>query len=111
LPDLYSKSKYFILNSEFEAGTPYALLEARASGLVCLANKFTGCADVINDEIDGYLFDGRNSDGLEQKVIQLLSEKDKHDEFSRLSRIDSLERFSEDKVYGKIYDLIQQKKA
>ncbi len=111
LPDLYSKSKYFILNSEFEAGTPYALLEARASGLVCLANKFTGCADVINDEIDGYLFDGRNADGLEQKVIQLLSEKDKHDEFSRLSRIDSLERFSEDKVYGKIYDLIQQKKA
>ena len=111
LPDLYLKSKYFILNSEFEAGTPYALLEARACGLVCIANKLTGCSDVINDDVDGYLFDGNSSDGLEQKLIQVLSEKDKYNEFSRLSRNDSINRFSEDEVYGQIFKLINQGKA
>jgi glycosyltransferase involved in cell wall biosynthesis len=111
LPDLYLKSKYFVLNSEFEAGTPYALLEARACGLVCIANKLTGCSDVINDDVDGYLFDGNSSDGLEQKLIQVLSEKDKYNEFSRLSRNDSINRFSEDEVYGQIFKLINQGKA
>lgn len=111
LPDLYLKSKYFILNSEFEAGTPYALLEARACGLVCIANKLTGCSDVINDDVDGYLFDGSSSDGLEQKLFQVLSEKDKYNEFSRLSRIDSINRFTEDAVYGQIYKLMIQEMA
>jgi glycosyltransferase involved in cell wall biosynthesis len=84
LPDLYLKSKYFILNSEFEAGTPYALLEARACGLVCVANKLTGCSDVISDGVDGYLFDGNSSNGLEKKLRQALSEKGKYNKFSRL---------------------------
>ena len=64
------------------------------------ANKDCGTFDALISSAD-YNF-------TEQK---LLSEKDKYDEFSRLSRIDSLERFSEDTVYGKIYELIQQKKA
>ena len=111
LPDLYLKSKYFILNSEFEAGTPYALLEARACGLVCIANKLTGCADVINDGVDGYLFDGNSSDGLEQKLIQVLSEQGKYNEFSRFSRSDAINRFSEDAVYGQIFKLMNQENA
>ncbi len=111
LPDLYLKSRYFILNSEFEAGTPYALLEARACGLVCIANKLTGCSDVISDGVDGYLFDGNSSDGLEQKLRQALSEKGKYNEYSRLSRSDSINRFSEDTVYGQIYKLMNQGNA
>ena len=54
LPALYAKSKIFVLNSSFEA-TSYALLEARASGLVTIANENTGSEEVISHMKDGLL--------------------------------------------------------
>ena len=57
LPNLYARSKYFVLNSTFEA-TSYALLEARACGVFSIANSKTGSEDVIHHRVDGLLCKG-----------------------------------------------------
>lgn len=106
LPNLYRESKYFILTSEFEAGTPYSLLEARACGLVCIANEYSGCSDVITDGVDGYLVNEKDPSGLKEKVSQALREKNKYHELSNLSRQDSLNRFSQEIVFDQISSLM-----
>lgn len=55
LPNLYRDAKVFALNSSFEAGTRYALLEARACGLPTISNENTGSEVVIIHGIDGFL--------------------------------------------------------
>jgi glycosyltransferase involved in cell wall biosynthesis len=55
LPEIYNSAKFFVLNSTFEA-TSYSLIEARACGLVAVANGRTGSAEVIKDSFDGFLF-------------------------------------------------------
>jgi len=54
LPHLYESSKFFVLNSNFEA-TSYSLLEARSCGVFSIANANTGSAEVISHMKDGIL--------------------------------------------------------
>ena len=61
--DLLSKSEIYILNSTFEA-TAYSLLEARSCGLIAISNANTGAAEIISDQIDGYLIQNSDSSSL-----------------------------------------------
>lgn len=54
LPELYKSSKFFVLNSNFEA-TSYSLLEARSCGVFAIANANTGSEEVISHMKDGIL--------------------------------------------------------
>ena len=54
LPELYKSSKFFVLNSNFEA-TSYSLLEARSCGVFAIANANTGSGEVISHMKDGIL--------------------------------------------------------
>lgn len=54
LPELYVSSKFFVLNSTFEA-TSYSLLEARSCGVFAIANANTGSSEVISHMKDGIL--------------------------------------------------------
>ena len=51
-----SKSKYFILPSHFE-GNPKSLLEAMSAGCIVLASNIENHKEVIEDGVDGFLFD------------------------------------------------------
>ena len=56
LPRFYSRSKCFVLNSDFEASS-YSLLEAMACSLPVIASRKTGSAEVVRHAVDGYLVD------------------------------------------------------
>jgi glycosyltransferase involved in cell wall biosynthesis len=102
LPDLYRLARFFVLNSEFEAGTPYALLEARASGLVCIANERTGAADVITHNQDGFLCGPINKSDLLLNLRRATELGDKYSTFSEMARKSTLENFSETSIYSAI---------
>ena len=51
-----SKSKYFILPSHFE-GNPKSLLEAMSAGCIVLASNIENHKEIIEDGVDGFLFD------------------------------------------------------
>ncbi len=56
LPSYYSRSKAFVLNSNFEASS-YSLIEAMACSLPVIASRKTGSAEVVRHSVDGYLID------------------------------------------------------
>jgi glycosyltransferase involved in cell wall biosynthesis len=61
--DLLSRSQVYILNSTFEA-TAYSLLEARSCGLIAISNAYTGAAEIISNQVDGYLVQNSDSSSL-----------------------------------------------
>lgn len=72
LPQILAGYKYFILPSLWE-GMPKALLEAMASGLVCIGNDTTGINEVIEDGINGYLSRGPEAEQLAKAIQRAMS--------------------------------------
>jgi len=56
MPKFYNQADIFILPS-FTEGSPAALLEAMASGLIIIANKVGAVPEIIRDNIDGFIID------------------------------------------------------
>ncbi len=59
IPNLFSKYKFFILNSYFE-GNPKVLLEAMASELLCIGSDVIGINNIIEHKKNGLLIDKIN---------------------------------------------------
>jgi glycosyltransferase involved in cell wall biosynthesis len=70
----YSVADIFVIPSEYE-GTPIALLEALHNGLLCIGAKVNGIKDLINDNINGVLFELNNaeilSDFLKKYILNM----------------------------------------
>jgi glycosyltransferase involved in cell wall biosynthesis len=64
----------FILPSLHE-GLPKVLIEAMASGLVCVASRIPGITDLIEDGINGYLIDGFDADAIAAAIRRAQSER------------------------------------
>ena len=105
LPEIYSRAKFFVLNSSFEA-TSYALLEARASGLVCIANANTGSEEIIAHTEDGFICKGKDEMKLTQALEIATDVKFDYDSFSRLAVFDTEYRFNVDTNFREIRNRI-----
>ena len=75
--DWYKKGDFFVLSSRFE-GFPNTLSEAMAYGLPVISfDCDTGPADLVRDEIDGFLVPpSRGSQGLAEKMELLMGDPD-----------------------------------
>ena len=67
LPEVLNRYRYYILPSLYE-GTPKALLEAMACGLVCIGTDVEGINDIIEDGINGYLAKGTEAEALAEVI-------------------------------------------
>jgi glycosyltransferase involved in cell wall biosynthesis len=109
LPEIYSRAKFFVLNSSFEA-TSYALLEARASGLVCIANANTGSEEIIAHNEDGFICNGQDGLKLTQALEIATDMNFDYDSFSKLAVLDTESRFNVDKNFKEIRNRILDRK-
>ncbi len=107
LPALYNKSRLFVLNSEFEAGTPYSLLEARASGLICIANEETGSDDVITHGVDGILCGEKSGFTLTKAIKLALEGMSPQDSWGKLAVVDTLNRFSYEPSFERVLSTLE----
>lgn len=98
---LLRNSKYFILNSSFEA-TSYALLEAMSLGLVPVANFGTGSQEIIHQGVNGYLCGDPESLDLRQAVRMLATNPIKSEELGMEARKTVIEKFNLDVNYAQI---------
>jgi glycosyltransferase involved in cell wall biosynthesis len=76
-PSILNKYEYFILPSYYE-GMPKSLLEAMACGLVCIGTNVVGINEVINDNINGYLINGTDSQDIERILIKVIKSDNTH---------------------------------
>lgn len=68
---LYLKAADMFLLPSFQEGLPYALLEAGAAGLPTIASNVCGIPEVIQDNINGLLFDPSNTNTLVEALARL----------------------------------------
>jgi glycosyltransferase involved in cell wall biosynthesis len=63
LPKIINHYKLYLLPSFYE-GTPKTLLEAMACGLICIGTDVIGINEIIENEINGYLIKGTDSESI-----------------------------------------------
>ncbi len=67
-------ARLFVLNSSHE-GLPHAVLEAKAAGVAVAAAAVGGTPEVINDGVDGVLYDVHDEPGMVRVVRRLLGDE------------------------------------
>ncbi len=68
------KADIFLLPSIYGEGLPMAILEAMAAGCVIVASEMASVAAVIENGINGFLIEPRNTDQLVNRLKQVLNE-------------------------------------
>ena len=92
IKEYYEKSSIYLMTSRFE-GLPMTLIEAQSFGLPIISYDIkTGPRDIINDKEDGYLIENNNQEKFVEKFLELSSNQEKIQEFSKNSYKNS-ERF------------------
>lgn len=70
----YQSSDIFIHPSANE-GLSNSLLEASSAGLICIVSNTSGNIDIIQNQVNGYVFDKDNPDDLYDKIRTALDNK------------------------------------
>jgi glycosyltransferase involved in cell wall biosynthesis len=99
------KSSRFVLNSEYE-GLPHVLLEARESGVLCLAKEGTGSSEVITHLRDGILFGPSIGLTLTQALKHSYSTSINKNEMVAAGLHDVRSRFNQEINFGQIQDIL-----
>jgi glycosyltransferase involved in cell wall biosynthesis len=97
------QSQLFVLNSRYE-GLPHALVEARVAGVLSIARAGTGSAEVINDDVDGFLI--RPNRSLQETIDMALELQPTASFYIERAKIDASQRFNKSFNYPSILKLI-----
>ncbi len=100
-----SKSKYFILPSHFE-GNPKSLLEAMSAGCIVFASSIDNHKEIIEDGVDGFLFD-LNEGSLFSKFKNINTfNEDKLNTISLAATLKIKKQYSIEKIAAEEKDLV-----
>ena len=103
--EFYSTGQIFVLNSSYE-GLPHALIEAKASGLLCVGREGTGSEEVIRDMVDGMLVNSEPGNTLKDTLQRALANPELVARLRHSAHEDVVNRFSQDINFQKIYDVL-----
>ena len=76
----YKAADIFVLNTGYE-GLSHILLETLAMKLPAVVSRIGGNQEVIEDGVNGYLFEYNNKEEIYNKVCDLLSDENKQQKF------------------------------
>ncbi len=105
MSEFYRTGKIFVLNSSYE-GMPHALIEAKASGLLCVGRAGTGSEEVIRDMVDGILVNGEPGNNLKEILGRAVSNPELVARLRLNAHDDVVNRFSQDINFQKIYHVL-----
>jgi len=98
---LLSSSNVFLSTSKWE-GLPYSMLSAQSAGLPCIATNVSGHKDIIDNDLNGFLFD--NPSEAVNKILSLKNDKTLWEKLSENSIKISNEKFSVESMIEKLTD-------
>lgn len=76
LNELYNKCDVFVLPSLCE-GMAMVGLEAMATGLPIICTYYTGVNDVVEDGVNGFVYDANNESALRQHILWFMNNKER----------------------------------
>jgi len=89
----------FVFPTEVYEGFPLSLLEAMALGKAIVATDLGPRSEMIQDGVNGLLFEAGNSDNLREKVEKLITDEEMQDQIGRLAREAYLQKYTPEKNY------------
>ena len=93
----------------YREGTPRSLLEACAMEKPIIATNVVGCKEVVDDEINGYLCEVRNSKDLADKMEMMINlSDDERKTMGQAGRKKIVKEFDEKIVIDKYLDSIKE---
>ena len=106
LNNVLNNHKFFILCSLSE-GLPKSLLEAKASGRICIGSNVPGIKELIRDETTGFLSQGIDAVSI-SKAITKAKKSNKIEEIREKSTQEILSNFTFNKYYERVNDILDQ---
>jgi glycosyltransferase involved in cell wall biosynthesis len=99
LPDVLRKLDVVVVPSIWYENTPFVILEALASGTPVIASDLGGLSELVEDGINGFLFEAGSAESLGEKILAFktdrgLVERLRPDPSKARSLKDNVEEFS-----------------
>lgn len=105
--ELLNKSKIFILPS-YNEGMPIGILEAMSARLPVISTYVGGIPETVLESETGFLFQAGDKETLEKQILQILTNEDLCDNFSKNTRERYLNNFSLDIVCKQLNNLYKK---
>lgn len=91
----------------YREGTPRSLLEAAAMGKPLVATNVPGCVEVVENEVNGFLCEAQDAEGLATQMLRMLALDDAQlERMGRASRHKAEVKFDENFVVQKYHAAI-----
>jgi glycosyltransferase involved in cell wall biosynthesis len=104
----YIREAHCVVLPSYREGLPRTLLEAAAIGRPIIATDVTGCREVVEHGVNGYLCKARDADDLAQKMRDMVKLSiDERREMGQRGRKKIEENFDEKIVVQKIVNRIE----
>jgi glycosyltransferase involved in cell wall biosynthesis len=103
---VYDTAEFYVMSSRYE-GLPVVLIEAQSRGLPVVSFDCpSGPAEIISDNIDGYLVENGNTDMLADRISDLIENEALRRKFSNEALL-SAKRFEPEKIISQWMNLIE----
>jgi glycosyltransferase involved in cell wall biosynthesis len=102
LKSMIGKARFTIVPSEWYENSPLAIYESFALGTPVIGAKLGGIPELVDDQINGLLFEAGNVDDLAEKIRWFYSHPEKVKEFSANARHKAECYFSMENNYNEI---------
>ena len=107
MDDFYRELDIYI-NTSVHEGIPMTILEAMARGLPIIAPKVGGIPEVVQDEVEGFLIQGRDPLAFAEKCLLLYKDKALRNRVSQAARDRAISDFSVERMTRKYLDIYHQ---
>ncbi|WP_318508585.1 N-acetyl-alpha-D-glucosaminyl L-malate synthase BshA [Bacillus sp. T3] len=104
LEELYSISDLMLLLSEKESFGLVAL-EGMACGVPCIGTNVGGVPEVISDGVNGFICELGDIDEIAKKGVQLLKDKELHQQFSENGIMTATTKFGAEQIVSQYEDI------
>lgn len=107
-PVEYLQAADVYLSTSLSEGLPYTLLESLMCALPIVASDVRGNNEVVQNNVNGFLFDLRNTSQASQKIIEIKSDYDNYKKLSDNARKIFLDKFTEQKMIFKLKEVYEK---
>ncbi|PYV44671.1 MAG: hypothetical protein DMG06_05525 [Acidobacteria bacterium] len=108
VPAILGISDIFVLPSAYKEGIPRVLLEAASMALPIVTTNSSGCNEVVEDGVNGFLVPVHDSHALSQAIIRLVVQPKLRRQFGLISRQRAVERFDLKLIAAQIRSVYQE---
>jgi len=107
MPEHIGSCGIFVLPSRTEA-MGRVLIEAMAAGKPRIGSNVEGIPSVINDGVDGFLFETENADDLAEKLDMLMSNEDLRRKLGKAGETRAKQEFTKSKYFNNLINFYNE---